>query len=94
MDNTRSTATSEGSMVNEWKKYCDVTREPSYGLVLGLCMGIKGKDVYGSGSSQRGRKRNGRTASSAWNLLLINCNNKYLLWFKQYCKVLDYLIYH
>ena len=49
MDNIRSTATSEGSMVNEWEIYRDITGEPSHGRVLGLDTGIKRKDVYGSG---------------------------------------------
>ncbi|XP_039143956.1 uncharacterized protein LOC120281093 [Dioscorea cayenensis subsp. rotundata] len=57
MDNIRSTATSEGSIVNEWEIYRNVTGEPSHGRVLGLGTGIQGKDVYGSSSSQTCSKR-------------------------------------
>ncbi|KAM0943979.1 putative transposase, Ptta/En/Spm, plant [Dioscorea sansibarensis] len=57
MDHIRSIATSEGSTVNEWEINLDVTGEPSCGCVHGLGTGIKGKDVYGSGSSQTCSKR-------------------------------------
>ena len=57
MDDIRSTATSECPTVNEWEIYHDVTGEPSHGRVLGLGTGIKGKNVYGSGSSQTCSKR-------------------------------------
>ncbi|KAH7662021.1 hypothetical protein IHE45_15G103000 [Dioscorea alata] len=57
MDNIRSTATSEGSIVNEWEIYRNVIGEPSHGCVIGLGTGIQGKDVYGSSSSQTCSKR-------------------------------------
>ncbi|XP_039119896.1 GATA zinc finger domain-containing protein 13-like [Dioscorea cayenensis subsp. rotundata] len=57
MENIRSTATSEGSLINEWEIYRNVTGEPSHGRVLGLGTGVKGKDVYGSSSSQTCSKK-------------------------------------
>lgn len=51
MDNIKSTATSKGSVVNEWKIYCNVTEEPSHGHVLGLRISIKRKDIFDSSSS-------------------------------------------
>ncbi|XP_039142594.1 phosphopantothenoylcysteine decarboxylase subunit VHS3-like [Dioscorea cayenensis subsp. rotundata] len=52
MENIRSTTTSEGSLINEWEIYRNVTGELSHGRVLGLGTGVKGKDVYGISSSQ------------------------------------------
>ncbi|XP_039129731.1 uncharacterized protein LOC120265819 isoform X2 [Dioscorea cayenensis subsp. rotundata] len=60
MENIRSTATSatsEGSLINEWEIYRNVTGEPSHGRVLGLGTCVKGKDVYGSSSSQTCSKK-------------------------------------
>jgi len=103
MENIRSTATSKGSLINEWEIHRNVTGEPSHGRVLGLGTGVKEKDVYGSSSSQtcsknvkkikKGKKRNGRGVSRKWNPLLINCSSKYLPWFKQYCKAWAYLMH-
>ncbi|KAK0597485.1 hypothetical protein LWI29_025810 [Acer saccharum] len=43
-------AREEGSEVNVWDIYRETVGEPSHGCILGLGVGIKAKDVYGSSS--------------------------------------------
>ncbi|KAK3184784.1 hypothetical protein Dsin_032070 [Dipteronia sinensis] len=48
METKITNAREEGSKVNEWDIYRETVGEPSHGRILGLGVGVKAKDVYGS----------------------------------------------
>ncbi|KAK1572485.1 hypothetical protein Q3G72_033332 [Acer saccharum] len=50
METKIKNAREEGSEVNVWDIYRETVGEPSHGRILGLGVGIKAKDVYGSSS--------------------------------------------
>ncbi|KAK2638260.1 hypothetical protein Ddye_026055 [Dipteronia dyeriana] len=50
METKITNAREEGSEVNDWDIYRETIGEPSHGRILGLGVGIKAKDVYGSSS--------------------------------------------
>ncbi|TXG53726.1 hypothetical protein EZV62_018982 [Acer yangbiense] len=50
METKIKNAREEGCEVNEWDIYRETVGEPSHGRILGLGVGVKAKDVYGSSS--------------------------------------------